>query len=96
LILSEFAGAAAQLGRAALLVNPCDIEGVADAIHQAYRMNERERRARMRSMRRSIRDNDVFRWVDSFLLAAITKDLRAFPQPENYIADEEMEYTLSF
>jgi trehalose 6-phosphate synthase len=96
LILSEFAGAAAQLGRAALLVNPCDIEGVADAIHQAYRMDERERRARMRSMRRSIRDNDVFRWVDSFLLAAITKDLRAFPQPENYVADEEMEYTLSF
>jgi trehalose 6-phosphate synthase len=96
LILSEFAGAAAQLGRAALLVNPCDIEGVADAIHQACHMDERERRARMRSMRRSIRDNDVFRWVDSFLLAAITKDLRAFPQPENYVADEEMEYTLSF
>ena len=34
--------------------------------------------------------------VLSFLLAAITKDLRAFPQPENYVADEEMEYTLSF
>ncbi len=84
LILSEFAGAAAQLARGALLVNPYDIEGVADGIRRAYRMDERERRARMRSMRRSIRDNDVFRWVDSFLRAAITKDLSAFPQPEHF------------
>jgi trehalose 6-phosphate synthase/phosphatase len=35
LILSEFAGAAAQLQRGALLVNPYDIEGVADAIYRA-------------------------------------------------------------
>ena len=96
LILSEFAGAAAQLGRGALLVNPCDIEGVADALHRAYYMDARERRARMRGMRRSIRDYDVFWWVDSFLRAAITKDLRAFPQPQNYIADQEMDYSLPF
>ena len=36
LILSEFAGAAAQLQRGALLVNPHDIEGVADAIYRSY------------------------------------------------------------
>ncbi|HET9403464.1 MAG TPA: trehalose-6-phosphate synthase [Burkholderiales bacterium] len=96
LILSEFAGAAAQLGRGALLVNPCDIEGVADAIHRAYHMDTRERQARMRSMRRSIRENDVFWWVDSFLRAAITKDLSAFPQLESSGANEDMEYTLTF
>ena len=39
LILSEFAGAAAQLYRGALLVNPYDIEGVADAIHRAFHMD---------------------------------------------------------
>ena len=96
LILSEFAGAAAQLGRSALLVNPYDIEGVADAIHRAYHMEKSERQARMRRMRHSIRESDVFWWVDSFLRAAITKDLGAFPQPESYVADEAADYSLSF
>jgi trehalose 6-phosphate synthase len=94
LILSEFAGAAAQLGRGALLVNPYDIEGVADAIHRACHMDAQERRARMRSMRRSIRDNDVFWWVDTFLRAAITKDLSAFPQPEHYVSEEPLDASL--
>src|SRR4029077_3541153 len=63
LILSEFAGAAPQLARGALLVNPYDIEGVADTIHRAFHMNRSERRSRMRQMRRSIRECDVFWWV---------------------------------
>jgi trehalose 6-phosphate synthase len=96
LILSEFAGAAAQLSRGALLVNPCDIEGVADAIHRAFHMDADERRARMRSMRRSIRDYDVFWWVDSFLRAAITKDLSAFPQLEGSGPDADMGHALTF
>ena len=96
LVLSEFAGAAEQLGRGAILVNPYDIEGVADAIQRAYHMDARERRARMRGMRRSLRDNDVFRWVDSFLGAAITKDLSAFPQAESRAADESVDNQLPF
>jgi trehalose 6-phosphate synthase/phosphatase len=96
LILSEFAGAAAQLGRSALLVNPFDVEGVADTIHRAYHMNKAERQARMRRMRRSIREYDVFWWVDSFLRAAITKDLRAFPLPENHVTDESVDQALLF
>jgi len=96
LILSEFAGAAAQLGRTALLVNPYDIEAVADTIHRAYHMDKAERQARMRRMRRSIREYDVFWWVDSFLHAAITKDLRAFPLPENHVADESVDHALLF
>ncbi len=96
LILSEFAGAAAQLGRTALLVNPYDIEGVADAIHRAYHMDKAERQARMRRMRRSIREYDVFWWVDSFLHAAITKDLRAFPLPANHVAYESADHALLF
>ncbi len=96
LILSEFAGAAMQLGRSALLVNPYDIEGVADAIHRAFHMDKAERQARMRRMRRSIREYDVFWWVDSFLRAAITKDLRAFPLPENHVADESADHALLF
>jgi trehalose 6-phosphate synthase len=82
LILSEFAGAAAQLAPDALLVNPYDIEGVAAAIREAYAMPAAERAARMRRIRRSIRRQDVFWWVDSYLRAAITKDLRAFPRAD--------------
>jgi len=77
LILSEFAGAAAQLGRSALLVNPYDMEGVADAINRGCRMSDDQRQARMRRLRRSIRRNDVFRWADAFLRAALAEDVNA-------------------
>jgi trehalose 6-phosphate synthase len=90
LILSEFAGAAAQLQKGALLVNPYDIEGVADAIHRAYTMSADERRGRMRGLRRAIRDQDVFHWVDAFLTAAIAKNLSAFPLPADYQPRDEM------
>jgi trehalose 6-phosphate synthase/phosphatase len=77
LILSEFAGAAAQLRHGALTVNPYDLEGVADAIYRAFTMNQDERRARMRRLRRSIREHDVFDWVSAFSRAAVTGDLAA-------------------
>src|SRR5213080_2201459 len=67
LILSQFAGAAEQLKTGALLVNPYDVEEVADTILKAFRMTNAERNARMKRMRRVVRDEDVFRWVDSFL-----------------------------
>ena len=91
LILSEFAGAAAQLAPDAILVNPYDVEGVAGAIRAAYAMPASERAARMRRIRRSIRRQDVFWWVDSYLRAAITTDLRAFPQPEQFTPGEALE-----
>jgi trehalose 6-phosphate synthase len=84
LILSEFAGAASQLRDGALLVNPHDIEGMADAIHAAFTMDEQERRSRMRKLRQLIQRNDIFRWVDSFLRAAIAKDLSDFPPLEHF------------
>ena len=67
LILSNFAGAAEQLKTGALLVNPYDVEEVADTILKAFRMNDSERTARMKRMRRVVREENVFRWVDSFL-----------------------------
>jgi trehalose 6-phosphate synthase/phosphatase len=75
LILSEFAGAAEQLRKGAILVNPHDVEAVADAIRAAHAMPEEERTARMRAMRRSIRREDVFDWVESFLHAALPREL---------------------
>lgn len=79
LILSEFAGAAAQLQRGAILVNPYDIEGVADALKRAREMPREECAARMRSLRRSIRQQDVFWWLDAFLGMAFAHELRDFP-----------------
>jgi trehalose 6-phosphate synthase len=70
LILSEFAGAAAQLRRNSLVVNPYDIEGVANAIHRAHDMSANERRILMRRLRESIRKRDIFWWVDLYRRAA--------------------------
>ncbi len=66
LVLSEFAGAADEMHEA-LLVNPYDLERVADALHTALQMNPDERRARMRSMRRRVLHDDAPRWARSFL-----------------------------
>jgi trehalose-6-phosphate synthase len=42
---------------------------MADTILQAFRMNQAERSARMKRMRRIVRNENVFWWVDSFLKA---------------------------
>jgi trehalose 6-phosphate synthase/phosphatase len=65
LILSEFAGAAAELTDA-LLVNPYDLDAVAVAIHDALEMPEPERRSRMAGMRDQVRTHDVHRWARTF------------------------------
>lgn len=87
LILSEFAGAASQLKRGALMVNPYDVEQTADAIHQAFHMSLEEQHARMRQLRRIIRTQDVYWWVDSFIQTAISKELEDFPIQEEYIPE---------
>ncbi|MFH1501799.1 MAG: trehalose-6-phosphate synthase [Candidatus Eisenbacteria bacterium] len=87
LILSEFAGAAAELQRGAILVNPYDVVRMADAIHQAIHMPPDERHERMRRLRQGIRRRDIFWWVDSFLNAAIAKSLDSFPVVADYVPD---------
>jgi trehalose 6-phosphate synthase len=66
LILSRFAGAAIELGRA-LLVNPYDPESVAGAIAQALVMPLEERRARHRDLLAAILGYDIVRWQREFL-----------------------------
>ncbi|MGH9339310.1 MAG: alpha,alpha-trehalose-phosphate synthase (UDP-forming) [Acidobacteriota bacterium] len=91
LILSEFAGAASQLQDGAILVNPYHIEGMAEAIRRAFYMPEQERKQRMEILRAVIRDQDIFWWVDSFLRAAISKDLAHFPLQKDYVPQIEVE-----
>ncbi|HEY0781435.1 MAG TPA: trehalose-6-phosphate synthase, partial [Thermoanaerobaculia bacterium] len=71
LVLSEFAGAAAQLEKGALIVNPHDIEGMADALKRASEMGEHERTERMRVMQKGLSEQNIFWWVDEYLKAAL-------------------------
>jgi trehalose 6-phosphate synthase len=66
LILSRFAGAAAELS-AALLVNPYDPETVATSIAHALSMPLEERQSRHQALFRVISDNDLKSWGDLFL-----------------------------
>src|SRR5262245_13579105 len=74
LILSRFTGAAAELSDA-LLVNPYDLDGTADAILTAVEMSPEERRARMARMRRSVREQNIYRWAGLLL-----SDLSRIPE----------------
>jgi trehalose 6-phosphate synthase/phosphatase len=96
LILSEFAGAASSLHGGALLVNPYDIDGVGDAIRRAASMSFEEKQKRMKFMRNSIRKNDIFRWVSSFLKAGVTEDLAQFPFMEFFVPRRKQESCSSF
>jgi trehalose 6-phosphate synthase len=73
LVLSEFAGAAREL-QAALLVNPYDQAGMAQALDRALRMPLEERRERHGAMVAVMRHNSLERWRDRF-----EADLRAGP-----------------
>jgi len=66
LVLSEFAGAANELAEA-IHVNPYDTEGLAAAYYRALTMSPRERRLRMRALRRRVAVYDVHRWARTFL-----------------------------
>jgi trehalose 6-phosphate synthase len=65
LVLSEFAGAAAEL-KQAFLVNPHDIAGVKSQLLRALRVEPAEGAKRMRAMRRHLARNDLEHWANSF------------------------------
>jgi trehalose 6-phosphate synthase len=67
LILSENAGAHAELGEWALSVNPFDVAGQAEAIHSALTMGESERHARLEAIRAHVREHDVAEWIEAQL-----------------------------
>jgi len=78
LVLSRFAGAAKEL-TSALIVNPYDCIGMAEALDRALRMPLAERKDRYEHMMRAIRAADLDAWRDIFL-----RDLRTFssrPRP---------------
>jgi trehalose 6-phosphate synthase len=66
LVLSELTGAAHEL-RAALQVNPYDVEGLKDAVVRAVELTPAEQGRRMASLRRVVERHDVHAWARSFL-----------------------------
>lgn len=68
LVLSQFAGAAAEL-KAALLVNPNDTESVAVALDRALIMPLQERKDRQRDLWQALCKSDISNWGDAFIAA---------------------------
>jgi trehalose 6-phosphate synthase len=63
LVLSRFAGAAREM-RGALLVNPYDVSGIADAVATALALPPDERERRAAGMRKRLSDHTIYDWLD--------------------------------
>jgi trehalose 6-phosphate synthase len=68
-VLSENAGAHAELGEWALTVNPFDVESQAEAIERALSMGAGERQSRLEAIRAHVREHDLNGWTDALLAA---------------------------
>jgi trehalose 6-phosphate synthase len=83
LILSTFAGASRELLEA-LLVNPFDVAETAAAIATAIEMPRDQRRERMQLMRRTVKENNVYRWAGRMLMdAARVRQRQALAKKEH-------------
>jgi trehalose-6-phosphate synthase len=69
LVLSQFAGAARELTEA-LIVNPYDIDGVAETLDRALQLSAVEQRVRIREIRRQIAAHNVYDWASDMLTDA--------------------------
>ena len=70
LILSQFTGASREL-KDAVIVNPYDIEQMADAIRQALEMPPEERRDRMGRMRDTLLEYNIYRWAGKLIAGLV-------------------------
>lgn len=81
LILSRFTGAAQEL-RDALIVNPYDTEQLAEAIRTALEMPAEEQGVRMRRMRDTVRDRNVYRWAADLITDLVQVPIEGVPAPK--------------
>jgi trehalose-6-phosphate synthase len=68
LILSQFTGASREL-RDALIVNPYDIEEMAEAIRTSLEMDLEEQKKRMRGMRETLKSRNIYYWAGDLIAA---------------------------
>jgi trehalose-6-phosphate synthase len=74
LVLSRFTGAARELTDA-LIVNPYDLDELAESIRAAVTMSADEQRTRMSRMRQTVREHNIYRWAGLLL-----RDLSRIPE----------------
>jgi trehalose 6-phosphate synthase len=86
LILSEFTGAARELTEA-IIVNPFDVDKMAEGVHESLTMAAEEQRRRMRKMRARVDDHNIFRWA-GMLLSEVGK-MVDLPLPESESSDDD-------
>jgi trehalose 6-phosphate synthase len=86
LVLSRFAGAARELS-AALIVNPYDEDGIAEALFAAHTMSRDERRSRWEAMMAALRANTVTFWRERYLAALIAPAAEADVLPARAFDD---------
>ncbi len=79
LVLSRFCGAAEEL-REALIVNPYDIDGTADAVRQALEMPLGERRVRLRALDRRVKSHTGQTWCKQFLAGLVRTEFEVQQQ----------------
>ena len=83
LVLSQFTGAAEEI-EDAVLINPFNVAGYADAIRAALEMDLGERRRRMRAMRAQLRRSTIFDWLEG-ILARCAELMDGIPSPETEV-----------
>ena len=85
LLLSEFAGAAGEMGEA-IRVNPYDEQGSADALERALKMPEDERHERQDALLARVRRSNAIAWAEGFVAslrkAAADRDITGGPVGE--------------
>jgi len=84
LVLSKFTGAARELPDA-MLVNPFDVNEMADGLFAALTMPAAEQERRMRRMRAQVSDHNIYRWA-GMLLSEVGKRV---PDPLPLAEEEE-------
>ena len=94
LVLSEFAGAAAELAEA-VHVNPYDIEGSARAYFRALSMGDAERRTRMSRLRHRVFSYDIHWWARTFLATLEQCSQRADLPAMKYSPRDDIEQALA-
>ncbi|WP_456400460.1 alpha,alpha-trehalose-phosphate synthase (UDP-forming) [Persephonella sp.] len=90
LILSEFAGAAAELKDYACLVNPYDIEGCSEALHRVFSKDPNMKIKKMINLRNHIKRYDISWWGNTILETAFGKKIVDFPELEEDIPLHEL------
>lgn len=71
LVLSQFAGSAIDLTEA-IIINPYDLKGTADAIETALVMSKKEKFERINTMVDTLEDRNIYAWAQDFIKSAIT------------------------